>query len=384
MSRLPLPRLLRLLSAAVLALAILAGSGRVVQADQATIIPTHLSIPSIGVDAFVEQVGLTADRAVDVPKQWDDAAWYDQGYQPGADGNAVIVGHLDSTTGPAVFWNVGKLAKGDEVIVDDGSTTLRFRVQEVDRYPADNSPMTQVYGPSDVPRLNLVTCAGDWDPDTHRYSDRLVVYAVEEGYTPSAATSEYFPQTGGYTVRDDAQARFLTEFNRLGGVAALGYPVSRRFMLDGFVVQAFQKAILQWHPDTGQATFVNVLDRLHAAGDDGWLADQRMTPPPDDTSADTGLSWDQVVARHEAVLQANSALQSAYFAVDDPVGRYGLPVSQVVDEGPALVVRCQRAVLQLWKTSEPWAAAGQVTVANGGDLAKQAGLIPADAAQPGG
>jgi hypothetical protein len=184
-------------------------------------------------------------------------------------------------------------------------------------------------------------------------------------------------------VSDDAQARFLTEFNRLGGVAALGYPVSRRFMLDGFVVQAFQKAILQWHPDTGQATFLNVLDRLHDARDDGWLRDQRMTPPPDDTSADTGLSWDQVVARHQAVLQANSALQAAYFAVDDPVGRYGLPVSGVVDEGPALVVRCQRAVLQLWKTDEPWAAAGQVTVANGGDLAKEAGLIPAAAAQPG-
>ncbi len=348
------------------------------------IIPTHLSIPSIGVDAPVEQVGLTADRAVENPTQWMDAAWYKLGYQPGAPGNAAIIGHLDSTTGPAVFWNVSHLQAGAKVIVDDGSSSLTFLVQEVDTYPADQSPMVKVYGPANIPRLNLVTCAGDWNPQSHSYSDRLVVYAVLQGYQnaaqTAAATSQYFTQTGGYTVADDAQASFLTEFNRLGGVAELGYPVSRRFSLDGFVVQAFQKAILQWRPDTGQATFVNVLDRLHDAGDDDWLAGHQMTPPPADSSADTGLAWSDVVARHQAFLAANSALQAAYFAADDPVARYGLPISPVTDEGAALVIRCQRAVLQLWKQDEPWASAGQVTVANGGDLAKQAGLIPASAA----
>jgi hypothetical protein len=284
-----------------------------------------------------------------------------------------------------VFWHISQLQPGDKVVVDDGSTSLTFLVQELDTYPADQSPMVKVYGPSSVPRLNLVTCAGDWNPQTHSYSDRLVVYTVLQGYqdaaqTVGAPTSQYFAQTGGYVVADDAQASFLTEFGRLGGVAALGYPVSQRFVLDGFVVQAFQKAILQWHPDTGQATFLNVLDRLHDAGDDDWLASQQMTPPPADNAADTGLAWADVVARHEALLASNPTLQSAYFAADDPLARYGLPVSPVTDEGAALVVRCQRAVLQLWTQDEPWASAGQVTVANGGDLAKQAGLIPDSAA----
>ena len=379
----PLFRTACRLLACWLAAGTLALAGGTARADAPTpIVPTHLAIPSIGVDAPLDQVGLTPDKAVESPQQWFVPAWYKLGYKPGDFGNAAIIGHLDSTTGPAVFWNVRYLRAGATVLVDDGTTTLTFLVQSVETCPSDQCDMQRVYGPSDAPRLNLITCAGDWNPDTHRYSDRLVVYTVLQGFQGAAANSRYFGQTGGYVVANDTQARFLSEFYRLGGVDALGYPVSRRFMLDGFVVQAFQKAILQWHPDTGQATFVNVLDRLHDAGQDGWLQSRRMTPPPADTSADSGLAWSDVVARHEAYLSANATLQAAYFNVDDPVARYGLPVSPVTDEGAALVVRCQRAVLQLWKQDEPWAAAGQVTVANGGDLAKEAGLIPASAAAP--
>src|SRR5262249_20901821 len=143
----------------------------------------------------------------------------------------------------------------------------------------------------------------------------------------------------------------------------------------------FQKAILQWRPEVGQAYFVNVLDRLGAAGKDDWLLSARMTPRPLDPSPDTGLAWSQVVARHQAVVDRDAAITAAYFAVDDRVSRYGLPMS-AEDMGPAFVVRAQRAVLQRWKTDQPWAKAGQVTVANGGDLAKEAGILPDEALQP--
>jgi len=365
-------------------LSFLASSGTVGAAGpdavQGTAIrPTHITIPAIGVDAPVEQVGLDARGAVGVPQQWGDAAWFQDGYLAGDTGNAVIVGHLDSTSGPAVFSRLGQLRPGAQIIVDDGTTRLTFAVESLVRYVDAQSPMEHVYGPAGVSRLNLVTCAGDFDAQTGKYTDRLVVYSVLQSVQPPAptATSRYFTETGGYIVADDAQAKFLTEFNRLGGIQALGYPISRRFQLEGFVVQGFQKAILQWHPDTGQATFVNVLDWMHDQGSDAWLASQQMTPPPADNSGDTGLSWPEVVTRHQSVLAGNAALRTAYTAVDDPVGRYGLPTSDIVDEGPALVIRCQRAVLQLWKQDVPWATAGQVTVANGGDLAKQAGLIPA-------
>ena len=82
----------------------------------------------------------------------------------------------------------------------------------------------------------------------------------------------------GFTVVDDASARFWSEFKRLGGVADVGYPVSHRFTWDGFVVQAMQKGILQWSPEAGQAYSVNVFDQLSTAGKDDWLLAVRSTP----------------------------------------------------------------------------------------------------------
>lgn len=188
----------------------------------------------------------------------------------------------------------------------------------------------------------------------------------------------FFDETGGFTVSNAEGIPFWDEFRALGGVDALGYPVSRRFTLDGFTVQAFQKAILQWRPEVRRAYFVNVLDRLSQAGQDDWLLVHRMTPRPSDSSPDTGLAWERVVARRQAMLDIDPTLRSAYFAVPNSIDRYGLPVS-AADVGNAIVVRCQRAVLQRWKTDVPWARAGQVTIANAGDLAKEAGLLPSAA-----
>lgn len=184
------------------------------------------------------------------------------------------------------------------------------------------------------------------------------------------------PALVGYGVFDDPTIKMWSEYQRLGGVGVLGYPVSGPFLLDGYVVQAFQKAVLQWHPEMGHATFVNIFDRLHDAGKDAYLQSLDQIPPPLDTGPDTGLSWPQVVARHDALLNANPAIRAAYFADSDPLDHYGLPMTGPVDEGSMIVVRCQRAVFQQWKVAEPWAAAGQVVVANGGDIFKAAGLVP--------
>src|SRR5438445_10163577 len=80
----------------------------------------------------------------------------------------------------------------------------------------------------------------------------------------------------GYRITDEGGIGFWSEFKRLGGVNTLGYPVSRRFLLDGFFVQATQKVILQWRPDVSppQAYFVNVFDKLHDQGKDSALQQQ--------------------------------------------------------------------------------------------------------------
>src|SRR5579884_637911 len=195
----------------------------------------------------------------------------------------------------------------------------------------------------------------------------------------------FFTQTGaggkGYAVTDADGVGFWTAFQSLGGVDVVGYPVSQRFVHGGFVTQAMQKAVFQWRPETKSVAFVNVFDDLAAAGKDEFLLSARQTPEA--TPFDGGgRPFEQVVKIRQGVLGGHPAMQAVYFGAKDPVLQYGLPTSQVADEGNAWVVRLQRAVIQEWKVDVPWAKAGQATVANGGDIAKEAGLFPAAALAP--
>ncbi|HEY8744938.1 MAG TPA: G1 family glutamic endopeptidase [Chloroflexota bacterium] len=186
----------------------------------------------------------------------------------------------------------------------------------------------------------------------------------------------------GFAVTDDSGIPFWSTFSRDGGVAAFGYPISTRFLISSATDQALQKGILQW--DTGGVSVVNVLDVLHDAGLDAVLQSRYLTPPPADTSPDAGLEWAQIVARHQQFLAGNPAIRAAYFAAADPITLYGLPMSPPTLEanGNVVVVRLQRAVLQQWLSNQPWATAGQVTIANAGDIAKTAGLLPASSLTP--
>src|SRR5581483_8192452 len=120
---------------------------------------------------------------------------------------------------------------------------------------------------------------------------------------------------------------------------------------------------------------------LAAAGKDEFLLSARQTPKATPFD-DGGRPFEQVVKIRQGVLAGHPAMQAVYFGAKDPVLQYGLPTSQVADEGNAWVVRLQRAVIQEWKVDVPWAKAGQATVANGGDIAKEAGLFPAAALAP--
>lgn len=130
---------------------------------------------------------------MDVPSKVENVAWYKLGYRPGERGSAVIAGHLDTVTGaPAVFWNLEKLKSGDEVFVQglDG-VKRRFIVDSSTRYPYDEAPIQQIFGPADAPRLALITCVGQWDRANGNYSHRAAVYAT-------AAEADFFPDTEIY------------------------------------------------------------------------------------------------------------------------------------------------------------------------------------------
>jgi len=142
--------------------------------------PLHLRISAIGVDADLGSVGLGAAGTIAVPAAWDQPAWFVDSAVPGALGPAVIVGHLDSRVGPAVFWRLGTLHPGDVVAVTrrDGRV-LSFRVTRVAAFDRSHFPTADVYGPAAAPVLRLITCAGVFDRSANAYSQNVVVFAVE-------------------------------------------------------------------------------------------------------------------------------------------------------------------------------------------------------------
>jgi sortase (surface protein transpeptidase) len=146
--------------------------------------PVELRIPALGIDAPVTSVGQLPDGSMDIPRSPNEIGWYAPGTIPGDVGSAVLSGHFDAADGsPAVFWKLGELKPGDVVLVATRSgSTLRFRVTGSERYPHDEAPLQRIFAAGDEPRLNLVTCAGEWNRTT--YAERLVVYTRLETTTP--------------------------------------------------------------------------------------------------------------------------------------------------------------------------------------------------------
>jgi hypothetical protein len=143
----------------------------------ATAEPTRLRIPAIGVDSGLLALGRAADATIEVPGDPDMAGWWSGGPRPGQPGPAVLVGHVDSRTGPAVFFRLGELQPGDEVFVDRAdATTARFVVSSLGRYEKALFPSDLVYHPTLEPEIRLVTCGGPFDPSTGHYRDNLVVF----------------------------------------------------------------------------------------------------------------------------------------------------------------------------------------------------------------
>lgn len=140
--------------------------------------PIAVRIPAIGVVSELDRLGLDAQGAIEVPP-WNLAGWYADGPKPGQDGPAVILGHVDSPYGAAVFARLAELAPGDEVLVDraDG-TTVRFAVERLERHPKDAFPTDAVYGNDLRPGLRLITCGGSFDRSTGHYRDNVIVFAV--------------------------------------------------------------------------------------------------------------------------------------------------------------------------------------------------------------
>jgi Sortase domain len=142
--------------------------------------PVRIVIAAIGVSAPVTEVGLNQDRTVQTPPLNDHnlAGWYKYSVTPGQAGSSLIVGHVDSHTGPSIFFRLKELHKGDTVQVKRADGHLvTFTVDGVQVASKTAFPTQAVYGNTSYPSLRLVTCGGPFDYSDGHYLDNIVVYA---------------------------------------------------------------------------------------------------------------------------------------------------------------------------------------------------------------
>ncbi|KOT94918.1 class F sortase [Streptomyces sp. ESR1.13] len=142
-------------------------------------VPDRVSIPAIQVDAPVMGVGLDADGWVDAPPPEDPnlAGWFTGAVSPGEKGTAVVVGHVDNQQGPAVFYGLGALKKGNKVEIhrQDGKTAV-FEIYGIEVFEKDNFPGDRVYGSKGTPELRVITCGGGFTKQ-NGYDGNVVAFA---------------------------------------------------------------------------------------------------------------------------------------------------------------------------------------------------------------
>ena len=140
--------------------------------------PIALEIPSIGIKStnFVD-LEVAKNGTLNVPGSADEVGFYTGGPTPGQFGPAVLGAHVDSTSGPGVFYNLGAVKPGAKVhIRRQDKTRVTFVVDKVEVYPKDNFPTEKVYlGDFDKAEIRLVTCGGTFDRVKH-YLDNVVVF----------------------------------------------------------------------------------------------------------------------------------------------------------------------------------------------------------------
>jgi sortase family protein len=152
---------------------------RSVRGYQATPIPTRLNIPKIHLASSLVQLGREPDGTVQVPSQWEVAGWYALGPRPGDPGSAVILGHVDSKRGPAVFFRLHQLRAGDEIDVTRADrSSVRFVVQRTEQYDKTRFPTDAAYYPTLTSALRLVTCGGQFDDAAGHYRSNIIVFAT--------------------------------------------------------------------------------------------------------------------------------------------------------------------------------------------------------------
>jgi sortase (surface protein transpeptidase) len=175
------------------------------------------------VTAAIIPTGVNRNGSVAVPSlaNAQKAGWYKYGAVPGTAGPAILLGHVDTYVGPAVFYRLYLLRPGVRVYVRADGRVNVFAVTSIQQVSKQAFPPA-VYAPRQAPVLYLVTCAGDFNYVTRHYDDNIIVTA--RFIQPSVARSTHvlastrrvtLVTTGGGETRRPASPR-------------RGHPLARR------------------------------------------------------------------------------------------------------------------------------------------------------------
>ncbi|MEX0933537.1 MAG: class F sortase [Candidatus Paceibacterota bacterium] len=143
--------------------------------------PHKIIIPRIDIAASVVPVGVDKEGNMAVPEELLEVGWYEPGFKPGEMGSAVFAGHVNSRFGlPTIFKDLEMLEVGDTFsILAENEEEFTFEIVAINTYDFRNAPLEEIYGPQDVPTINLITCDDNlWLGSEGTYKDRLVVTAV--------------------------------------------------------------------------------------------------------------------------------------------------------------------------------------------------------------
>ena len=141
--------------------------------------PVRIRVPALGVDSVVDPVGVAPDGQMALPDDVDRVGWYRFGPVPGADGSAVVAGHVDDREqGLGVLAPLREAAVGTEVVLTDAAgTTTRWRVASRELITKQALPLDRLFVRTGPPRLTLITCGGPFLPEFGSYRDNVVVVA---------------------------------------------------------------------------------------------------------------------------------------------------------------------------------------------------------------
>lgn len=142
--------------------------------------PVRLLIPKIRVSAPFVPLSIGRSGQLDAPPAHDVnlVGWHAEGAAPGETGTAIIAGHVDTATSPAVFAGLGELEEGDVFhVVRADRTRASFVVDTLETFEKDDFPDERVYADVSRPEVRLITCAGDYDRKVKDYTENLVVFA---------------------------------------------------------------------------------------------------------------------------------------------------------------------------------------------------------------